>query len=33
MTHRLRTHPHVIYGDAETQRVWIDEVELTPEES
>ena len=31
--HRLRTRPHVIFGDAKTSRVWIDEVELTPEES
>ena len=31
--HRLRSRPNVIFGEAETRRVWIDEVELTPEES
>ena len=31
--HRLRSRPHVIFGEADSRRVWIDEVELTPEES
>ena len=24
-THRLRSRPHVIFGDADSRRVWIDE--------
>ena len=28
-----RSRPNVIFGEADSRRVWIDEVELTPEES
>lgn len=31
--HRLRDRPDVIFGDAKSRRVWIDEVELSPEAS
>ena len=31
--HWLRARPHVIFGEADSRPVWIDEVELTPEES
>ena len=31
--YRLRSRPNVIFGEADSRRVWVDEVELTPEES
>ncbi len=31
--HRLRDRPDVIFGDAKSRRVWIDEVELSSEAS
>ena len=31
--HRLRDRPDVIFGDAKSRRVWIDEVKLSSEAS